>query len=105
MTTFKEIITNDINNVFINQEEFSEKHLINGMELDIIIDENELTEREQSKQYEGIYKKKVLIYIASSVIRKPSVGAQLSLDNKPYIVLDVTEEGGIYAVTLGANKS
>lgn len=105
MATFKEIITNDINNVFINQDEFSEKHLVNGMELDVIIDENELIEREQSKQYEGIYKKKVLIYVASSAIRKPCVGAKLSLDNKAYIVLDVTEEAGIYAIALGANKS
>ena len=43
MGGFKDMIQEDIKNVFLNFEEFGETHEINGVEVLVIIDENELT--------------------------------------------------------------
>lgn len=45
--TFKDVLRSDIKSVFLNFEEFGEEHEINGETVLIIIDENELTEREK----------------------------------------------------------
>ena len=52
----------------MNEDEFAEKHLINGVEMPCTIDNNELIDREKRYQYkkslyaDGIYLKQLLIY-------------------------------------------
>ena len=48
---FKEIIKNDVRQVFMNTDEFSETHTINGKEMPVQIDSNEQIERENYAQY------------------------------------------------------
>ena len=47
MSDFKDMVQTDIKEIFLNFDEFGEIHTINGEEVLIIIDENELTEREK----------------------------------------------------------
>ena len=47
---FKELIQNDINNIFLSLEEFAEVHNIDNKEMTIIIDTNERLEREKNKE-------------------------------------------------------
>lgn len=47
MMSFKDVIRNDIKQVFLNFEEFGEYHRLNGQEILLIIDENEMTDRER----------------------------------------------------------
>jgi len=105
---FKDIMAQDINNVFINNEEFSETHKIDDVEMDVIIDQNELIERQVkvNQHMDGIYSCAILIYVkASQFGNKPKVGSQLKLDKKMYLVSDCTVEDGLYAITLEANRS
>ena len=60
--TFKEQLQKDTKAIFFNQKEFSEVHMLNGREVPIIIDNNELLEREKRIQSyeEGIHNKLLL---------------------------------------------
>lgn len=50
MSDFKDMVQADIKEIFLNFDEFGEIHTINGEEVLIIVDENELTEREKRTQ-------------------------------------------------------
>lgn len=106
--TFKDIIKQDIKNVFMNDKEFGELHTIDGKEMNVIIDSNEMLERE--KRYkthdDGLYTKQILIYVSKEEFGQlPAIGRLLKLDKKAYIITDAINEAGIYSIMLEANKS
>lgn len=106
--TFKSIIKRDIEAVFLNNQEFAEKHTIDGRELSIIVDGYEQLERD--KRYktleDGLHAKQLLIYVrASEFGRLPSIGRIMTLDNVSYRVTDAIREGGMYSISMEAAKS
>lgn len=110
--TFKEQIAADNKNVFMNELEFSEEHIINEKKIPCIIDGYELMERRKKYQYrskfytEKIGIKEILIYVrAEDFGALPSTGRQLMFDGKPYIISDAINEDGIYCISLEMNKS
>ncbi len=112
MRSFKEQMKQDTKSVFMNFAEFGEIHKLNGKNRLVIIDENELTEREKRIRNrdgikgEGLHKKQLLFYIeAEKFIPLPSPGKLLNFDGKDYIIMDANNEDGIYSVSLEKNKS
>lgn len=109
MTTFKDVLKNDVKQVFLNFEEFGEHHSLNGQEVLIIIDENELTEREKrirNNNEEELHRKQLLFYVAEEDFGYlPSPGMMLDLDGKEYTITDAGNEDGIYAISLEALRS
>ena len=110
--TFKEQIALDNRMVFGNQDEFWEKHLINGKEMLCMIDNNELIDREKRYQYkrslyaDGVYIKELLIYVhAQDFGALPAMGRVITFDKRAYIVSDAVDENGIYSLCLEANKT
>ena len=106
--TFKEIVKNDVRQVFMNLDEFSETHTINGKEMPVQIDSNEQIEREKrlNQNMDGIYKNQKLIYVSSEEFGPmPKQGAMLNMDGKMYKVEDAIHEDGVYSITLGANRA
>ncbi len=109
MAGFKDIISQDNQEVFLNPEEFGEVHMVAGKPMCIIIDENELTEREK-KQFgrgrDGTYQKSLLFYVSENVFGPlPAPNQILLLDGKKYLVTEANNEGGIYSISLEAGKS
>jgi hypothetical protein len=107
--TFKDVLRSDIKSVFLNFEEFGEEHEINGETVLIIIDENELTEREKRIR-RGIdaelHKKQLLFYVAAEDFGPlPSPGRLLDLDGKKYEITEADNEDGIYSINLEAKRS
>lgn len=105
---FKDMIRQDIKSVFLNFKEFGEMHDINGQEVLVIIDENELTEREKRirSREEGLHKRQFLFYIAAEDFgRLPAPGRVLMFDGKQYEITDANDEDGIYAISLEAARS
>ncbi len=107
---FKDILCQDIGNVFLNPEEFGEIHQVDGEQMPVIIDGNEVTERSKKQiekgRIEGIYEKQIVMYV--SVFRfgpMPAIGRILRLDSSSYRVEDAINEGGIYSITLGAVRA
>lgn len=109
MGTFKEQLAAD-ETVFINLQEFADLHTVNGREMAVQIDSNELAEREkryQNKLYaDGIYRKELLIYVRAEEFGKfPAVGRVLMLDGESYLISDAVDEDGIYSICLEANRT
>lgn len=110
--TFKEQIAKDNENVFLNMDEFADYHTINGKRMPCIIDDNEMIDREKRYQYkrslyaDGVFLKEMLIFVkAVDFGELPATGRKLTLDKKVYIISDAIDEGGIYSITLEANKT
>ena len=112
MMSFKELVDQDNRTVFMNLDEFADTHVLNGKESPCIIDNNEMIDREKRYQYkrslyaDGVYLKEVLLYVkAEDFGPLPAVGRALTLDKKSYIISDAIDEGGIYSISLEANKT
>lgn len=110
--TFKELIAQDNRNVFMNQGEFAETHMINDEEMPCMIDNNELIDREKRYQYrkslhaDGIYVKQLLLFVSAEDFGPlPAIGRVVRVDKKSYIVSDAIDEDGIYSLCLEANKT
>ena len=105
---FKNIVREDVHNVFLNIEEFSEIHTINGKSMPVQVDSNEHIEREKrsAKNIEGIFTNQRLIYVAASDFGPmPKQGSLLTMDNRMFRVADAVDEDGIYSITLEANRA
>lgn len=108
MKSFKDIVKEDISNTFINTDEFSDIHNIDGRDMPVQIDDNEIIEREKksSSNMDGVYVKQKLIYVkADDFGALPVIGRQIMLDGKRYFVVDSTDEYGVYTITLEGNRS
>lgn len=106
--SFKEIINQDIDNIFINTAEFSDIHNVDGKDMPIQIDDNEVIEREKKAKsnMDGVYVKQKLIYMkAKDFGPLPAIGRQIMLDGKRYLVVDSADEYGLYTITLEGNRS
>lgn len=109
MKTFKDFVKKDTRTVFLNPEEFGEPHILNGSRVNVIIDNNEMVERE--KRYaagaykNGVTSKQILFYVAAEVFGPlPQVGRTLTLDRQTYVVTDAINEDGIYSISMEAAK-
>ena len=105
---FKDIIASDVHDAFMNAEEFSEMHTINGVEMPVQVDSNEQIEREKrfNQHMDGIYKNQKLIYVsATDYGPMPKHGTLIKFDGRPYKVADAISEDGIYSLTLEANRA
>lgn len=110
MSRFKEIMQSDAENVFINKDEFSDVHTIDGRKMTVQVDQNEQIERSKavlnSTDLEGIYNNTLLIYVrAREYGSLPPVGKILNFDGKPYRILSATDEAGIYSLEIKAVRS
>ncbi|MEG2175606.1 MAG: hypothetical protein RRY97_01930 [Oscillibacter sp.] len=109
--SFKDCIAADVSNVFLNRLEFADKHTVNGKEMTVLVDENELQERDKFKllgaNQNGTYKATRMIYVAKSEFGpRPALTATINLDGREYRVAPgTTEEAGILAIALEAVRS
>lgn len=106
--TFKEQIRADISSVFLNLDEFAATHNVNGKDIPVLVDNNELIEREKKakSKMDGVNVKTTLIFVkARDYGALPPVGYALRLDGKVYRVTDATNEDGVYSIHLEMNRS
>lgn len=110
VSTFKELLAADISNVFLNLDEFAEIRLINGKKIAVMVDDNELLDRDKATalgaQLAGTYKARRLIYVSKEEFGpRPAQDALLTMGTKEYRVKSCTEETGILAIELEAVRS
>ena len=110
--TFKELTAMDNQNIFLNVNEFGELHIVNGKRMLVVIDCNELLEREKryrardARYAEGMFLKEILIYVREDEFGSlPKVGSMVKFDGKSYEVKDAINEDGIFSLTLEAKKT
>lgn len=106
--SFKEQIEADLA-VFLNDQEFADGHTIDGKKMTVLVDENELLERDKSKlgtNTDGLYKARRLIYVSRAEFGpRPAKGRQLNFDGRIFRVEDCTKEDGMLAIELGVSRS
>lgn len=110
--TFKDCIAADVVSTFLNRMEFAENHTVNGKEMTVMVDENELQERDKFKLLGATpggtnYKAARMIYVAKADYGpRPALGSTINLDGREYRVAPgTTEEAGILAIALEALRS
>ena len=104
---FKDIVKKDIEKVFFNPEEFGSPHQIGERTLNLIVDDNEMVEREKRAPLkdltDGTYRRKLMFYVAAREFGPlPAVGKLLSLDGRQYRIIDAVNEDGVYSISLEA---
>jgi len=108
MSAFKDIIRGDIHQTFLNIEEFSDVHVINGVEMPCQMDEIEQIEREKrfNQNMDGVFVQQRLIYVAASDYGPlPKQGQIITVDGRRYTCEDAVDEYGVYSITLEANRA
>lgn len=106
--TFKEQLAADVKTVFLSPLEFAATMHIDDQEMIAVLDDNELVERKAAissdKAWDGVFKAEKLLYVSASDFgERPRIGRLLNVEGRDYQVYHVTDEGGIYAIYLGAN--
>lgn len=108
---FKKQLEADLENVWFNNDEFCDWHLIDGVKMQVLLDKYELEKNNNSATnaasvHEGIYFDQLLIFVPCSEFGpKPRTGRTIVLDDKkPYRITDVMTEDGLYRMQLEAVK-
>ena len=102
---FKERIRQDIDTVFLNLEEFAEQHRIEGKEIPIVIDNNELTKLKQG-QILGLVDADMLIFgRCEDFPDDMNPGRLLNVDGREMIVTNTGVDMGMIEVALKQNRT
>ena len=103
MPGFKDMVAAAILGLFINVDEFGEMYRIEGKEIPIVIDNDELKER-QGGQDLAVAESATLFYAKTSDLpaRRPA-GENLNVNGRECIVDDWQEDMGVSTVVLRQN--
>lgn len=92
----------------MNLGEFADTHQIDGKIMPAIFDDVEVIEREKQMKsnMDGVYVRQKLIYVkAADFGPAPAVGRSLEVDGGRHLILDVSDEQGVYAITIEMNRT
>ncbi|MCE4048028.1 hypothetical protein [Bacillus sp. Au-Bac7] len=105
MSNFKDFLTQDVKNTFFNENEFAQKLAVNGKEITIILDNEQLQQRQFGNGGEGLEKAEVLFSVAKVELDfRPRNGEIMQLGSKKYRVMNVSSDDDMYVITLGRNQ-
>ena len=107
--SFKDCIAADIQNVFLNQEEFAGVHTVDGKSMRVILDDDGLQQRDAARggvHTDGLYKSRRLIYLSKKDYGgRPVPGKALNLDGRVWYVASADEDAGLLTIELEANRT
>lgn len=104
--SFKEILAEDVNSVFLNLEEFADYHDIDGRQVRVVVDSDTLLKRQLKLNREaGVYDGDLLFFARASDMDLPPIGKVIRFDGRPCRVVNTQEAGGLLTVTLKGTRS
>ena len=103
MSWFKDLVQSDVEDVFLNSEEFAEEHVINGDKVRCILDKI-INEAHSEDSYVGVFVNQLKIYVRTGDILTPEEGDLIQVDGSNHIVQSVNEEMGVLVIVADANK-
>ena len=96
--TFKDCVAGDIHGVFLNRMEFADTHTIDGREMDAVVDDDALLERDAARGG--------LIYVAKADYGgRPPSGKRLNLDGREYRVVQADDAAGVLSIEIEAIRT
>ncbi len=100
MSAFRDMVTADRDAVFLDLEYFGETHTVDGNEITVVIDNDELRKREAEL---GIAESDMLLFAKTEDLPAgKGSGESLNVDGRLYRITDRREDEGITSVTLAA---
>lgn len=103
--SFKDIVREDIRNVFFNLDEFAEGHMIGGRKMVCIIDQD-ANAAAAVRSVMGVYSANRRIYVKEEDLKVlPEEGSRLNLDGQFFFVTDAWVEMGVFVIELQANRA
>lgn len=97
--SFKDQVAKDNSTVFMNSDDFAELHNLNGRDVTIVIDNDELKKRQA--EFDGDYIGDVLIYVPVDALpAEPKPQELMRLDNRQYTVESAKKSVGMYEIVL-----
>lgn len=103
MSFFQEQLDRDAKNIFMNPAEFGVMHKVNGRDMVIVIDDDQLQYRKSSASNptDGVYNASLLCYtLKSDFEKRPVIGSTMKIDSRDYKVADLQEDEVMYTITL-----
>lgn len=105
MSDFKDMIAADIDDVFLNLDEFAETHNLNGVECSCVVQSSTARElflnSSKYTQYEGVQGKLVVVHVAKKSLPEiPGEGQRFDLDGEILIVSSVVDDMGMLTIEL-----
>lgn len=116
MNSFKEAYQDDLDNAFFDEEEFADRHTIDGEECTIILTDVTSTDASPRGVKTALNPKETainrvshIIYIRDTEVEKLkrtkfSCNAMINLDGKTYFVQDVKHQNGMYRLAIGIHS-
>lgn len=105
---FKELMAEDVDDVFLDTDENAEEHDIDGQTVLCSVDQVSSRERSdrQNETYDGIFKATAMLAVKEAVLGyRPVFGQAMKVDGTMYLVAKCVEDSGLLLVTLEANES
>lgn len=102
--SLKDEIASDLDNVFLNIEEFAENHLVEGKEILCVLDNDSLKRRQGSAEI-GIDESTLLLFAKVDDLPKKQKGGLINIDHKEYIIDDWKVNFGMAEIVLQRNVS
>lgn len=103
MRNFKEMVKRDRKRIFLNEEEFAESYNIEGKNISITLDNDEL-KRRQGGQDLAVSESATLFYAASEDLpKRRSAGETLNVNGRECLIDDWQEDMGMATIALREN--
>lgn len=103
MAGFKGMVASDLHAVFLNPLEFGDRYIIEGREIYIVVDNDELKER-QGGQDLAVAESATLFYARTADLPpRRAAGENLNVNGRECIVDDWQEDMGMSTVVLRQN--
>jgi len=103
--TFKEELKADIDNVFLNLDDFGEDHTIEGKPLICMFDDDELKERQGTNDLAVSESSQILFAKEQDLPKRKVAGDKLVIDGKVYVVDDWKVNLGMIEAALHCAES
>lgn len=103
---FLDMVDRDREMVFMNLDEFAERHNVENMRITCVLDEDTLQKRKDNTLNEDVAQSNYLLFAKTEDLpRRMPAGQTLNVDGRQYIITDWKEDMGIAEITLAANLS
>lgn len=105
MSSFQDMVAQDIHNVFLDLDEFGEIHRFAGRKVRCVFDEDQLKDRQGTDEL-NIGESTVLVFARCEDLPKRQVpGNTIDIDGRIYEIDDWREDMGMATLTLHQNRS
>lgn len=102
---FREMLDDDIKNVFLNVEEFGSEHFVEGKKITCIFDDEALRERQSGNEL-GVSESSMLLYACvNDLPSQKGAGEHLLVDGKEYVIDDWAVNMGMATIALSQTRT